>query len=413
MDKESVYDVYNAELCVRCKGRGWCGKPCIILQKFRESMPKPKTHFSGSSPPEIFVGRNDYPVVNAGILAPQHYGKTEEYGMPELWFEKKLSIEQILSYRGNLIYSRFKTRVKDARQDKKFLSVMQEISLASKPVASEFWLKKPAKFSISPLPQLPVIGNPAPLKYVRLEENPKVERKVDYLVSDTDNKAAESIKELYKSKVEVSNIIKLLSAGLLGLKTKRKLVPTRWSVTATDDIISKDLLEKIRYYKEISEIMVFHSEYIGNHYEFLLLPEFFSFEVIEAKIPGSVWNPSGNLYFAIDYEGFGGRKDYASNVTGAYYVNRLALCEYLERIKRQAACLVIRECRPEYYAPCGVGVLREVSRDAFKKKPEIFSTIEDAFKSMQERLTLPVSFFKEKSWLLKIYKKQRRLSEFG
>jgi hypothetical protein len=56
-------------LCIRCKGKGLCGKPCKILNKFSSSLPKPKVHFSGKSAPEIFVGRMGYPNVNSGILA--------------------------------------------------------------------------------------------------------------------------------------------------------------------------------------------------------------------------------------------------------------------------------------------------------------------------------------------------------
>ncbi len=404
----------DSELCARCKGRGYCGKSCKILAKIKDFFPKTKLHFSGSSPPEVFVGRVGYPFVNTGILSPQEYGNTEEMSMPEIWYEKKLSIQEILNYRGNLIYSRFKSRIKDARQSKtsKFLATMQEISLASKSVSTEVFLKKPVKIHALIDKHIPIIGNPAPLKKIRLEENPHVERKVDYLVSDTDNKATSSIKELYKF-TEISNIIKILSAGMLGLKKNRRLVPTRWSVTCVDDTLSKYLLEKIRFYQEISEILLFHGEYVGNHYEFLLLPDNFSFEVIEAKMSGSVWNPfSSSTLIMQDYESFSGRKNYAENVTGAYYSNRLALCEYLEKEKKQASCLVLRECRPEYYAPLGTGILREASRAAFSKKPEKFETIEAAFKKMQERIRLPVSLFKEKSWLLKEYGKQARLSRW-
>ena len=260
---------------------------------------------------------------------------------------------------------------------------------------------------------VPLIGNPAPLKSIRLEENPHVERKVDYLVSDTDNKATSSMKELYKSNISISNIIKILSAGMLGLKKNRKLVPTRWSVTATDDTLSKFLLQKIRFYQEISEVMLFAGEYVGNHYEFLLLPDKFSFEVIEAKMSGSVWNPfSQDTVVMQDYEGFTGRKTYADNVTGAYYSNRLGLCEYLDKIKRQASCLVMRECRPEYYAPLGVGILREITRDAFSKAPEKFNTIEEALIHAQKRMRLPISMFKGRSWILRNYGKQTRLNRW-
>lgn len=407
--------LFDSELCARCKGRGYCGKPCKILAKIKEFMPKTKLHFSGSSPPEVFVGRWNYPEVNTGILSPQEYGPTEEMSMPEIWYEKNLSIQQILNYRGQLIYSRFKSRIKDARQSKtsKFLATMQEISLASKSVSTEFFLKKPVKIHVLVDEHVPLIGNPAPLKAIRLEENPHVERKVDYLVYDTDNKAASSIKELYKSSIQVSNIIKILSAGMLGLKTQRKLVPTRWSTTCVDDTLSKFLLEKIRFYQEISEILLFYGDYVGNHYEFLLLPDKFSFEVIEAKMSGSVWNPfSQSTVFMQDYENFLGRKNYAENVTGAYYSNRLALVEYLERIKKQASCLVLRECRPDYYAPLGVGILREASRAAFQKKPEKFCSVEEALQASQKRMRLPVSLFKEKSWLLREYRKQTRLNRW-
>lgn len=395
-------------LCVRCKGRGYCGKPCKILAKF-QLLGKPKTHFSGSSPPEVFVGRFNYPDINTGILAPEEYGETEEYSMPELWHENNFDIETILKLRSRLIYARFRSNIKSGSR---FLNIMQEVSMAEKNTALEIVLKKPPRQNIDLDTHSTIIGNPAPLKYARLEENPKISKKVDYLTNDTDVKAALAITELYKSGTRVSNIIKILSAGLLGKQTTRKLVPTRWSITATDDTISKLLLSKIRYYSELQEIQLFHGYYVGNHYEFLLLPDKFSFEVLEAYLQGSVWNKVSGISLSQDYESFRGRKTYASSVTGAYYTARLALCEYLEKIKKQASCLVMREERPEYYAPLGVGILRELSRSAFSKKPETFNTIEEALLASGKRLKLPTTAFTEKSWLLKNYGKQKRLNNW-
>lgn len=403
--------LFESELCARCKGRGYCGKSCKILNKLKQFMPKTKLHFSGSSPPEIFVGRFNYPDVFSGILSPQEYGDTENFSMPERWHSNNFSIQEILELRGRMIYGRFRTNVKKKLAGK-FEGVMKEVAMASKPVSSEFFLKKMPRLNFEASKEVAIIGNPAPLKDVRLEENPKIEKRVDYLVEDTDVKASVAINELYRGNIEVSNIIQVLSAGLLGTGIRRKLVPTRWAVTATDDNIGKMMLDRIRYYPEINEILVFNSEYIGNHYEFLLLPDKFAFEVIEAKMTGSVWNPQGNLLLMQDYEGFNGRKNYADSVTGAYYVNRLALAEYFEREKRQASCLVMRECRPEYYAPCGVGILREASRQAFLNKPEAFNSVEEAMKICQTRMRLPVSIFREKSWLLKEFGKQRRLFDF-
>ncbi len=405
--------LFESSLCSQCRGRGFCKKPCKIYSKLNLNL-KAKKHFSGASPPEIFIGRFNYPDINAGILSPEVHEATEEMSMPEIWYEKNFSIAEVLTKRAQLIYGRFQAQIKQPRTGSpvknKFLNLMQEISMAYKSVSTEFFLKKIPKQNLEINRFSPIIANPAPLEHARLQENPKVRPKVDYLISDTDNKAAESIKELYKHEIPVSNIIKILSAGLLGLKTQRKLVPTRWSITATDDTISKEMLKSIRYYPEISEILLFHKYYNGNHYEILLLPDKFSFEVIEAYLKGSLWNPDLNkVRFSKDYEFFSGRKNYAFEVTGAYYTARLALAEYLEKIKKQATGIFFREERPEYYAPLGVGILRETARSAFSKKPEKFETIGQALQQAQTRLQLPIELFKEQSVMLKEYGKQTRL----
>ena len=60
---------------------------------------------------------------------------------------------------------------------------------------------------------------------------------------------------------------------------------------------------------EINEISLFHGNYVGNYYEILFLPDKFSFEVIEAYMSGSVWNPlSAKINFSQDFERFSGRK---------------------------------------------------------------------------------------------------------
>ncbi len=142
------------------------------------------------------------------------------------------------------------------------------------------------------------------------------------------------------------------------------------------------------------------------------MPDKFSFEVIESETPGNVWNPSQKLSFMQDYEGFNGRKKYADNVTGAYYANRLAVCEFLEKIKKQASILILREVRPEYYAPLGVGILRELTRKAFQATPEIPETLSQAFESIKTRLKINIENFLNMSQLIKEYKKQTRLIEW-
>ena len=229
-----------SELCVKCKGRGFCGKPCKILARIKKFQPKVNLDFSGSSPREIFVGNHGYPDLFSGILSPVEVGKTENMSMPELWYQKQASIEDILNSRARMIYSRFTVNIKERKN--KFLEVMQEISLSSKAVDAHFELKKKPVMKVDLTSHTAMIGNPAPLKNIKLESNPKVDRKVDYLTNDTDVNATRAIEELYDFGVPVSNIMKILSAGMLGLKFQRKLVPTRWGITAVDDSLSKKML---------------------------------------------------------------------------------------------------------------------------------------------------------------------------
>ena len=251
-----------------------CTKHQFIVGKVQELK-----EFSGSSPPEIFIGEWDYPNVYAGILSPQEFGETKILSSPELWHEKRLSIPEILSNRQKLIYGRAKTDIYESKN--KYLSSVQEVAMTHKSITTEFKLKRPIVNHQENDKKVPLISKAGEVDSVRLEENAPVKPKVDYLVSDSNIKSKDAIIELDNSNIDTSTIIKILSAGLLGLKSRRKLVPTKWSITAVDDSLSKERLKKIRSYQEISEIMLFNSEYLGNHYEFLLLPGRYSFEVIE------------------------------------------------------------------------------------------------------------------------------------
>lgn len=386
---------------MECKicGEENCKKHSILLNKVIKI-----DHFSGSSPPEIFVGRWNYPNVYTGILSPQEYGNTEQMSSHEIWHKKKMQIPSILNLRNQLIYGRTQNNIKKPRSPTKFLQTMQEIAMTHSSISTEFKLQK----SISPNKEkdsrVPLIKHAAPVSSVRLEENPKIKKKVDYLVNDTDVKSTTALQELEKAKTSNSTMIKLLSAGLLGIKKNRKLVPTRWSITAVDDTLSKKKLEKIRYFPQIAEYNIFYSEYLGNHYEFLLIPSTWEFEVIELALKNfNTWH---------DYESFFPRKKYADSVTGAYYANRLAVTEHLERIKKQASVVTFREIRPEYYAPLGVGILRETSREAFSRQPKKFHSLNEALQDIQSRIRAPLKYFKEKSIILNNSTKQTRLSQF-
>ncbi|MCK5449987.1 hypothetical protein KAI32_03920 [Candidatus Pacearchaeota archaeon] len=395
-------------LCIKCKGKGLCGKPCRILSKFIDNAPKPKLHFSGKSAPEIFVGRIGYPYVNSGILAPSENDNISNFATAEEWSTNNFSVENVLRLRGQLIYGKAKAHIKI---NDKLKQVTKELALSSKPVSTEFFLKKKPVIGFTSDSVFRPMTNPAPIKKVVLEENPKVSKKVDYLTSDYDVNATTALEELYKSNIKVDHLQKLLSIGLLGTKIKRKMVPTRWSITATDDTISKQQLEKIRYYPEINQITLFSGNFVGNYVEALILPGKFSFEAIETWIAGNFYAEE-KTQISQDHEGFNGRKKYAFNVTGGYYAMRLPTTEYLEKIKRQANVLIFREIRPEYYAPLGVGIVRETTRRAFANQPKYFDNVEEAIGDIQTRIKISIKELREKSWVLKNYGKQKNLKEF-
>ena len=80
-----------------------------------------------------------------------------------------------------MIYARFKSNISampEGSRENLHLA-MQEIALSSKAVSTEFFLKKLPTSKINFNGEVAMIGNPAPLKSIRLEKNPKIERKAD------------------------------------------------------------------------------------------------------------------------------------------------------------------------------------------------------------------------------------------
>lgn len=393
-------------LCVKCKGKGFCGGPCKILSRFKENSPKPKLHFSGVSAPELFVGRIGYPYVNSGILVPQDNDNLANFATAEEWSKNSFSIANVLRLRGQLIYGR---GISNIKTNDKLKQVTQELALSSKGVSTEFFLKKKPSMEFTSDSVFRPMTNPAPISRAIIEENVRVSKKIDYLVNDGDVKAVDAMNELYSVNTKVDHLQKLLSVGLLGKKIRRRMVPTRWSITATDDNVSKHMLERIRYYPEMNRIMIFSGNFVGNYIEVLVLPGMFSFEAIEAWKTDDAGH---SVTWVSDFENFKGRKNYASNVTGGYYAMRLPITEYLDRVKRQATVLAFREIRKEYYAPLGVGIVRETARRAMKNEPKYFDSIGEAIKDIQSRIDVSLDDLKTSSWLLKNYGKQKTLTSF-
>jgi len=363
--------------------------------KFWKTVIEDAKDFTGTSPPSVFVGSYGYPKVFMGVLSPpdQRDSKTAVLlDSPEEWYKEKVSIEDILNFRGQMIYSRFVSPIR--RPSGRMVETTQEVAMSRKPADVEVELEKQPRFGLEFNHWSKPVSSPAPIKKISLTENPKIERKVDYISSDTDLKATNAVKRLYEYGIPVSRIQKIFSSGLLGTRFRRKLVPTRWGITAVDDILSKSLVENIRYYSHLGEIRLFHNEYLGNHYEILLVPGPYEYELVESWNVDSPWPQFGS-----DYEFDRPMKGYATSTHGAFYSGRLAVGEYLDKINRQASILIVREVKPEYYAPMGIWQLRETVRDAFKKPYEIFDSVKLALDKMNSRLQVGNKWMGESSFL--------------
>lgn len=403
-------------ICLKCKGRLWCGPKCRILESHsarRKLTANIKNNeFSGTMPPGVFVSWTSYPKISLAPLSPPF--EAENAGLfdtPENWFS--LPKDEIISFRESLIRANKKFDVHSAASPSYELTEIQESIMSSKPLNVEISLEKAPEPKLSFSDFHAPMGPSADLKKFKLTENPKIPQKVDYLVSDTNAKSIDALLELHSSGFEVSYLYKILSAGVLGQQKKRKLVPTRWAITATDSNISLELIKKIKNFREINEILLFSSEYLGNLFYVLLYPSKWEFEQLEAWHPKTIWTPSESEVNVIsDFEFYKGRKTYASNVSGAYYASRLAIAEYLSEKKKQAGCIIFREISDEYDVPLGVWVIRETVRDALKKKPLTFYDFNLALSYLNSKLKIPVSAYSKKSLLIDAKKNQRKIKDF-
>jgi len=392
-------------LCLICKGgRALCGhQTCPLLPRFKvgpEIEKRISTEFFGPNY-NIFVGRIGYPRVGIGPLAAVE--DRPAIDSPGNWFGKAYT--EIIELRSLMIRSK---QSEDVFSRSKFVQENQELALASKPTDIEMRFKKKPVYRVSFSDMLQPMGPTAALSMLRIAENPRISRRVESVVRD-ELKAAEAGVVLYKRGLDVYKITTILSSGVLGKGEAKRLVPTRWSITATDDMLAKHLMGNIRTYRSINNYMVFEAEYLDNHFVVLFMPGSWEFENFEAWAPGSTWSRSlKETEILEEYEPFQGRTSYAELQGGGYYASRIAAVEALERMKRQARVVVFREIYEGYVIPMGVWVVRETARQAYKNQPIRFSTQAEALKYIDTRLKLPVREYIRQSKVLK----QKRLCDF-
>lgn len=411
---EKEFNIKNSHLCLQCRGtKMLCGKKrCPILAKFYNQVDSKKLNsenLEGSSPPSVFVGRYGYPKVNIGPLVPPQKGDTSLLGTPERWFGK--DIDSIVKFRSSLVRGKKKAKVKEVNKFSGSLEETRYLALAKKPAETEVSFKK------KPLESMYLDGESQPygpsgtMKQMRLGSM-KAHPQLDKYFYQGDLKAEKGALKLYRKDVPVSKIQDIFMVGGLGIQENRKLVPTRWSITAVDDIIGKDLRSQVKQYRRMDHYEIYEINYLDNKWIILMMPTNWKYELIEAWYPGTTWNPTGeNITIFGSSEGFEGRKEYAQ-IGGCYYAARLAVGEKLKKKKRQAGILIMRESHPGYILPVGVWNVRETVRKALEKESRNFETLRDSIKFCSKKLDIPMNEWIQTSEVLRNRSFQTRLRDF-
>jgi hypothetical protein len=402
-------------LCVVCKGsRRLCGKTrCPILIRvnyYLKSVPLMSTEdITGASPPSVFIGRIGYPHVYVGPLLPPVHDDTSIYDLPEQWFGK--SIDEIVGFRSMLIRGKHRVHIQKFNEAGKIMEQTRDLALAENSVDTELNLKKKPRGSLFMDDSVQPFGPSAIIRDLHVG-NARLDHRLEKAHYDTDLRANQAVFELYDRGVMVTKIQKAFSVGAFGIKKNRRLVPTRWSITAVDDIVSKNLAETVKTFPEINEYRVYESIYLDNVFEILMIPAAWSYESMEAWYPGTVWNPRGrNTAIYSDYEGNNGRTTYAQ-IGGCYYSARLAVCEQLIKERRQATVIVLREARPGYIMPIGVWQVRENVRNAVRNVPYKCNTLNEALNRIASRLQIPLKRWIAQSELLKNALFQKKITDY-
>ena len=351
----------------------------------------------GSSPPSVFVGSYGYPKVSVGPMVPPMHGDTTLLDSPELWVGK--SLEEIVNFRLSLI--RGIKNISINEPNGRYIENLHEVAMSSRPIDSEL------QFYKNPKPAVSIDGESAPFGPVGEVSSAKFsstssDKSIQRAYYDHDLKAQDAVVSLYNRGIEISKIQKCFSVGMFG--KKRKLVPTKWSITATDSIIAESLVSEILEFDLIDSCRVFSHDHLGNMFSVVLFPHRWLFENQEA------WHTGNGIGFGSDIEDAKGI-DHPPVTAGAFFAAKLGVAEYLLEKKCQASALVLREIRPEYAVPVGVWQIREAIRSAMKNEPYIAENFDDGVTFAAKRMSVSKSEWLSNGDMLSMLK-QKSISDF-
>jgi len=400
----SVTSQTPTNICGLCRGsKLLCGKSrCPVLVRFHSrDKVKPLVdtlRVGGSSPPSVFIGRFGYPKVAIGPMIPPVMGDTSLIDTPELWLDR--SIDDIVDFRSMLIRGKYNVDVFDVENPNKVVEYTRELALSKNSVFTEAIFEKKPRGNIAFYDEAQPHGPSAPLKKFDIT-NPKYEQHIEKAFYDIDLKARDAVFSLYKDGVNVSKIQRAFSVGAFGVNKHRRFVPTRWSITAVDSTIGETMMKNTKTYPWINDFRVYYHNQFDNRWAVLMTPSEWQYELIEAWYPNTTWNPYGSSISIFNsYEFYKGRKTYAE-IGGCYYAARLAVNELLNKERRQAGAVILREAHPGYIMPIGVWNVRESVRKALKEPYRKFDTLDQALVFIAKKMDIPLQRWIRNSAVLK------------
>ncbi len=370
----------SADVCVRCKGyRRLCGlKTCPIIERFRFNVKATLSikgrEVKGATPPSVVVGESGYPKVSVILNVPPNVfgSEAKDFEDPLHWWGR-LRLNDIIRRRSSMISLITKLTVNNAMK-----LYEREISVAAasvRPVDGEALLESSPRPRLMFNAGLDPLGPSAKVKYIKIVGNPVLPKQLESMIWD-DLPAFKAVEELYAKGVDIYTIIRSLSLGLLGRIRKRRLVPTRWAITAVDRVLTKHLLKRIRYFKDIGSVELYVNEYLGNRFIVILYPGRPVIEWIEIWHPLSVFT-KGASEPVIVYNRSNPLGETIS-IDGGFDAARLAVVESLARRGRRASAIILREVTPDYYVSVGNWHIRETMRRALRDKPETLCSLHEA-----------------------------------
>ncbi|MGN0177773.1 MAG: hypothetical protein ACI389_08080 [Methanobrevibacter sp.] len=358
----------------------------------------------GTTPPSVFIGSWSYPKVYAGPMMSSQMGDTSIMDAPEEWLVQNKTQDEIINYRMNLVRGKQLIKIDDLENP--FIEKLQDISLASKSIDSEAKFGRRPTGSMLTEDSMPH-GPSAVIEKFDIDAV-KWDRQLEKTFYDTDLKSSEAIVNLHNKEVPFTAMQKAFSVGAIGTKNKRKLVPTRWSITACDSTLADEFLKEVRKFELLDTYRVFEFGALNNYYVIILTPTEWQYEWYEAFIKIM---KNEELIFS-DYENNSGKKEY-SIVGGCYYTAKMAVLDYLIQIKRQSGILILREAY-DGYVPLGVFNVRENIKEAMKNPYTEFETLEACLEYAGTKLKIPINKYVKQGTLMNemLHSKQTTLDMY-